>query len=99
VPLWPPASVISEYLCHIVCVSEANKYKSVSQSVVCLFLAANDALVEHKLGLRIRVSVIINRSGVPAAELSMGPFCVTRPNPTQPMGQPNPWTTLIGRWF
>ena len=25
----------------------------------------------------------------------MGPFCVTRSNPTQPMGQPNPWTTLI----
>ena len=28
------------------------------------------------------------------AELSMGPFRVTQPNPTQPMGQPNPWTTL-----
>ena len=24
----------------------------------------------------------------------MRPICVTRPNPTQPMGQPNPWTTL-----
>ena len=24
------------------------------------------------------------------SELSMGPFCVTQPNPTQP----NPWTTL-----
>jgi len=27
-------------------------------------------------------------------ELPTGPFCVTRPDPTQPMGQPNPWTTL-----
>ena len=27
-------------------------------------------------------------------ELPTGPFCVTRPDPTQPMGQPNTWTTL-----
>jgi len=34
VPLWQPASVIFEYLCYIVCVSEANKYSQpVSQSV------------------------------------------------------------------
>ena len=33
-PLWQPASVIFEYLCYIVCVSEANKYSQpVSQSV------------------------------------------------------------------
>jgi len=37
VPLWQPASVIFEYLCYIVCVSEANKYSQpVSQSVAAL---------------------------------------------------------------
>ena len=60
----------------------------------------------------------INELRSSVAELSTGPFCVTRshptnqltdptqpnslqvekfgPNPTQPMGQPNPWTTLVG---
>jgi len=45
-----------------------------------------------------------SRSRRTDSEMSTGPFCVTRSNPThqltdptqptQPMGQPNPWTTL-----
>jgi len=40
--LWQPASVILQYLCYIVCVSEANKYRLQSVSLCEFMNAARD---------------------------------------------------------